>query len=113
MLQNNLDPAVAEDPANLIIYGGSGKAARNWESLEAILKTLQGLGNDETPLGPRGIPQGTYETLAELARQHFGGSLKGRWVLTGGMGGMSGAQPLAVTMNEGACLDGGGDPGKI
>jgi len=171
MLQNNLDPAVAEDPANLIVYGGSGKAARNWESLEAILRTLRTLGNDETLLvqsgkpvgvfttheqaprvllansnlvprwatwehfyeleakglimygqmtagswiyiGTQGILQGTYETLAELARRHFGGSLKGRWVLTGGMGGMSGAQPLAVTMNDGVCLDVEVDPARI
>jgi len=171
MLQNNLDPDVAEDPANLIVYGGSGKAARNWDCLEAILKTLLTLGNDETLLvqsgkpvgvfttheqaprvllansnlvprwatwekfyeleakglimygqmtagswiyiGTQGILQGTYETLAELARQHFSGSLKGRWVLTGGMGGMSGAQPLAVTMNEGVCLDVEVDPEKI
>ncbi len=171
MLQNNLDPAVAEDPDNLIVYGGSGKAARNWECLEAILRTLRELGNDETLLvqsgkpvgvfrtheeaprvllansnlvpkwatwktfyeleakglimfgqmtagswiyiGTQGILQGTYETLAELARQHFGGSLKGKWVLTGGMGGMSGAQPLAVTMNEGVCLDVEADPARI
>jgi urocanate hydratase len=171
MLQNNLDPDVAEDPANLIVYGGSGKAARNWDSLEAILKTLLALGNDETLLvqsgkpvgvfttheeaprvllansnlvprwatwekfyeleakglimygqmtagswiyiGTQGILQGTFETLAELARQHFSGSLKGRWVLTGGMGGMSGAQPLAVTMNEGVCLDVEVDPERI
>jgi urocanate hydratase len=171
MLQNNLDPAVAEDPDNLVVYGGSGRAARNWESLEAILRTLRTLGNDETLLvqsgkpvgvftthdeaprvllansnlvprwatwehfyeleakglmmygqmtagswiyiGTQGILQGTYETLAELARQQFGGSLKGRWVLTGGMGGMSGAQPLAVTMNEGVCLDVEVDPARI
>jgi urocanate hydratase len=171
MLQNNLDPAVAEDPANLVVYGGSGKAARNWDCLEAILRTLRTLGNDETLLvqsgkpvgvfttheeaprvllansnlvprwatwehfyeleakglvmygqmtagswiyiGTQGILQGTYETLAELARQHFSGSLKGKWVLTGGMGGMSGAQPLAVTMNEGVCLDVEVDPARI
>ena len=163
MLQNNLDPEVAEDPDNLIVYGGSGKAARDWDSLETILRTLTELEDDETLLvqsgkpvgvfrshpeaptvllansnlvprwadwehfyeleakglmmygqmtagswiyiGTQGILQGTYETLAELARQHFGGSLSGRWVLTGGMGGMSGAQPLAVTMNDGVCLD--------
>jgi urocanate hydratase len=162
MLQNNLDPEVAEDPDNLIVYGGSGKAARDWDSLETILRTLTELEDDETLLvqsgkpvgvfrshpeaptvllansnlvprwadwehfyeleakglmmygqmtagswiyiGTQGILQGTYETLAELARQHFGGSLSGRWVLTGGMGGMSGAQPLAVTMNDGVCL---------
>lgn len=162
MLMNNLDPEVAEDPENLVVYGGTGKAARDWASYEAIVKTLQELGNEETLLvqsgkpvgvikthdmaprvliansnlvpnwanwnhfreleqrglmmygqmtagswiyiGTQGILQGTYETLAELARQHFGGSLKGRLVLTGGLGGMGGAQPLAVTMNEGVAL---------
>ncbi len=171
MLLNNLDPEVAEDPDNLIVYGGSGKAARNWESLEAILESLKKLENDETLLvqsgkpvavfkshseaprvliansnlvpkwatwkhfyeleakglmmygqmtagswiyiGTQGILQGTYETLSELAQQHFGGSLKGRWVLTGGMGGMSGAQPLSVTMNNGVCLDVEVDPKRI
>ena len=163
MLMNNLDPEVAEKPEDLVVYGGSGKAARNWEAYEAIVRTLRDLENDETMLvqsgkpvgvfrttaaaprvliansllvpawatwehfwelegkglimygqmtagswiyiGTQGILQGTYETLAELARQHFGGSLKGKFVLTGGMGGMGGAQPLAVTMNEGVCLD--------
>ena len=163
MLMNNLDPDVAEQPEDLIVYGGSGKAARNWEAYEAIVRTLRELEADETMLvqsgkpvgvfkttpgaprvliansllvpawatwehfwelegkglimygqmtagswiyiGTQGILQGTYETLAELARQHFGGTLKGRLVLTAGMGGMSGAQPLAVTMNEGVCLD--------
>ncbi|KKM12794.1 urocanate hydratase [Clostridiales bacterium PH28_bin88] len=163
MLMNNLDPDVAEKPEDLIVYGGSGKAARNWESFEAIVRTLKELENDETMLvqsgkpvavfkthanaprvllanallvprwatwehfwelekkglimfgqmtagswiyiGSQGIIQGTYETLAELARQHFGGTLKGKFVLTGGMGGMGGAQPLAVTMNDGVCLD--------
>jgi urocanate hydratase len=163
MLMNNLDSEVAEKPEDLIVYGGSGKAARNWECFEAIVRILRDLENDETLLvqsgkpvavfkttdqaprvliansllvpawatwenfwelegkglimygqmtagswiyiGTQGILQGTYETLAELARQHFGGSLRGRLVLTGGMGGMGGAQPLAVTMNEGVCLD--------
>lgn len=163
MLYNNLDPRVAEDPENLIVYGGTGKAARNWQAFRAIVKSLKTMESDETLLvqsgkpvgifrthpwsprvliansnlvpnwanwdefrrlealglimygqmtagswiyiGTQGIIQGTYETLAELARQHFGGSLKGRLVLTAGMGGMSGAQPLAVTMNEGVCLD--------
>ena len=163
MLMNNLDPEVAEKPEDLIVYGGSGKAARNWEAYEAIVKTLRELEADETLLvqsgkpvgvfrtttgaprvliansllvpawatwehfwelegrglimygqmtagswiyiGTQGILQGTYETLAELARQHFTGSLRGKFVLTAGMGGMSGAQPLAVTMNEGVCLD--------
>jgi len=171
MLCNNLDPDVAEDPKNLIVYGGTGKAARNWPAFAAIVKSLKSMENDETllvqsgkpvgvfrthPYAPRvliansllvpdwanwdefrrlealglimygqmtagswiyigtqGIIQGTYETLAELARQHFGGSLKGKLVLTAGMGGMSGAQPLAVTMNEGCCLDVEVDPARI
>jgi urocanate hydratase len=163
MLMNNLDPEVAEKPEDLIVYGGSGKAARNWEAYEAIVRTLEELEADETMLvqsgkpvgvfrttpwaprvliansllvpawatwehfwelegkglimygqmtagswiyiGTQGILQGTYETLAELARQYFRGSLRGKFVLTAGMGGMGGAQPLAVTMNEGVCLD--------
>jgi urocanate hydratase len=171
MLMNNLDPAVAEKPEELIVYGGSGKAARNWDCYHAIVRTLKELENDETllvqsgkpvgvfkthPYSPRvliansnivpawanwnyfrkleamglimygqmtagswiyigtqGIIQGTYETFAECARQHFGGTLKGRWVLTGGMGGMSGAQPLSVTMNEGVILDVEVDPARI
>jgi urocanate hydratase len=163
MIKNNLDAEVAEKPDELIVYGGTGKAARNWECFDKIVETLQDLENDETLLvqsgkpvgvfkthenaprviisnsmlvpawanwdyfrdledrglimygqmtagswiyiGTQGILQGTYETLAELARQHFGGTLKGRLVLTGGMGGMGGAQPLAVTMNEGVVID--------
>jgi urocanate hydratase len=162
MLMNNLDPEVAEKPGELIIYGGSGKAARNWECYDAIVATLRRLGDDETLLvqsgkpvavfkthveaprvlivnallvphwatadefrrleglgltmygqmtagswiyiGTQGILQGTYETLAECARQNFGGSLRGRLTVTAGLGGMGGAQPLAVTMNEGVCL---------
>jgi urocanate hydratase len=162
MLMNNLDPEVAERPDELIVYGGSGKAARNWECFDAIVATLKRLGDDETLLvqsgkpvavfrshpgaprvliansllvphwatadefrrleglgltmygqmtagswiyiGTQGILQGTYETLAECARQHFGGSLAGRLTVTAGLGGMGGAQPLAVTMNEGVCL---------
>ena len=162
MLMNNLDPEVAEDPDHLIVYGGTGRAARSWEAFDAIVRELRGLGDDETllvqsgkPVGvfrttrdaPRvlianallvphwatwdqfreleragltmygqmtagswiyiatqGIVQGTYETFAELARQHFGGSLAGTTTLTAGLGGMGGAQPLAVTMNEGAVL---------
>jgi urocanate hydratase len=160
MLQNNLENA--EKPEELIIYGGTGKAARNWECFDAIVESLKALGNDETLLiqsgkpvgvfkttelaprvlianshlvphwstwevfheleakglimygqmtaggwayiGTQGILQGTYETFAACARQNFGGSLKGRLVLTGGLGGMGGAQPLSVTMNEGVCL---------
>ena len=162
MLMNNLDPEVAERPDELVVYGGSGKAARNWECFEAIVETLKRLGNEETLLvqsgkpvavfrthadaprvliansllvphwatadefrrleglgltmygqmtagswiyiGTQGILQGTYETLAECARRHFGGSLAGRLIVTAGLGGMGGAQPLAVTMNEGVCL---------
>jgi urocanate hydratase len=162
MLMNNLDPAVAERPDELIVYGGSGKAARNWACYEKIVETLRRLENDETLLvqsgkpvgvfrthdeaprvlianahlvprwatwaefrrlealgltmygqmtagswiyiGSQGILQGTYETFAECARQHFGGSLAGRLVVTGGLGGMGGAQPLAATMNGAAFL---------
>lgn len=162
MLMNNLDPDVAEDPENLIIYGGSGKAARNWDSYEAIIESLKNLEDDETLLvqsgkpvgifrthkdapkviisnsmlvpdwanweefrrleklgltmygqmtagswiyiGTQGILQGTYETFAECARQHFGGNLKGKFLLTAGIGGMGGAQPLAATMNGAAFL---------
>ncbi|MEO8089060.1 MAG: urocanate hydratase [Gemmatimonadales bacterium] len=162
MLMNNLDPAVAERPEELIVYGGSGKAARNWECYERIVTTLRRLENDETLLvqsgkpvgvfrthehaprvliananlvprwatwdefrrldalgltmygqmtagswiyiGTQGILQGTYETFAECARQHFGGTLEGRLVVTGGLGGMGGAQPLAATMNGAAFL---------
>ncbi len=162
MLMNNLDPEVAEDPDRLVVYGGSGRAARSWECFDAIVGALEELENDETlcvqsgkpigvfrthPMAPRvliananlvprwatadefrrlealgltmygqmtagswiyigsqGILQGTYETFAAVAARHFGGSLSGRWVLTGGCGGMGGAQPLAATMNGGACL---------
>ena len=162
MLMNNLDPDVAERPEDLVVYGGTGKAARSWEAFDAIVRELRRLGDDETLLvqsgkpvgvfrthewaprvliansnlvgkwanwdtfrelerkgltmygqmtagswiyiGTQGILQGTYETFAELARQHFGGTLRGRVVLTAGLGGMGGAQPLAVTMNEGVAL---------
>jgi urocanate hydratase len=162
MLHNNLDPAVAEHPEELIVYGGSGKAARNWASFDAMVKTLTNLENDETMLvqsgkpvgvfrthewaprvilansnlvgdwanwpefrrleqlgltmygqmtagswiyiGTQGILQGTYETFAAVAAKRFGGTLAGTLTLTGGCGGMGGAQPLAVTMNEGTCL---------
>jgi urocanate hydratase len=162
MLMNNLDPDVAERPDELIVYGGSGKAARNWECYERIVATLRRLENDDTLLvqsgkpvgvfttheeaprvlianahlvprwatwdefrrlealgltmygqmtagswiyiGTQGILQGTYETFAECARQHFGGTLEGRLVVTGGLGGMGGAQPLAATMNGAAFL---------
>ena len=157
MLMNNLDPDVAERPQDLVVYGGTGKAARNWEAFDAIVRTLKTLADDETLLiqsgkpvgvlrtheaaprvllansnlvgrwsnwehfhelerkglmmygqmtagswiyiGSQGIVQGTYETFAEAGRQHFGGSLEGKLVVSGGMGGMGGAQPLAATMN--------------
>jgi urocanate hydratase len=168
---NNLDPAVAERPDELIVYGGTGKAARNWECFERIVATLRRLGDDETLLvqsgkpvgvfqthaeaprvliananlvprwatweefrrlealgltmygqmtagswiyiGTQGILQGTYETFAECARQHFDGSLEGRLVVTGGLGGMGGAQPLAATMNGAAFLGVDVDPERI
>jgi urocanate hydratase len=156
MLMNNLDPEVAEKPDELVVYGGIGRAARDWESFDRIISALKTLESDETLLvqsgkpvgvfrthadaprvliansnlvpayanwehfhhldklglmmygqmtagswiyiGTQGIVQGTYETFAEVGRQHFGGSLKGKWILTGGLGGMGGAQPLAATM---------------
>jgi len=162
MLLNNLDAEVAEDPTNLVVYGGTGKAARDWDSLRAIVTTLQRLEADETLLvqsgkpvgvlrtttsaprvmiansnlvgnwanwehfrkleaegkmmygqmtagswiyiGTQGILQGTYETFAAAAKKLFGGTLKGQLVVTAGLGGMGGAQPLAATMNEGTCL---------
>src|SRR5262249_48567698 len=171
MLMNNLDPEVAEDPDRLVVYGGSGKAARTWEAFDRIVATLQKLGNDETLLvqsgkpvgvvrthdlaprvliansllvpkwatreefhrleemgltmygqmtagswiyiGTQGILQGTYETFAACARRHFGGSLSGRLVVSGGLGGMGGAQPLAATMNGAAFLGIDVDPARI
>ncbi len=162
MLMNNLDPDVAERPQDLVVYGGTGKAARDWPSYHAIVRELEALGNEETLLvqsgkpvgvfrtheeaprvliansnlvgqwsnwdefrkleqlglimygqmtagswiyiGSQGILQGTYETFASAARKHFGGSLAGKLVVTGGMGGMGGAQPLAATMNGAAFL---------
>jgi urocanate hydratase len=171
MLMNNLDPEVAERPEDLVVYGGTGRAARSWDAFHAIVRALRSLESDETllvqsgkpvgifrthPMAPRvlisnamlvphwanyetfhrleqagltmygqmtagswiyigtqGILQGTYETLGECAGQHFGGSLKGRVVLTAGLGGMGGAQPLAVTMNEGIALVVEIDPARI
>src|SRR3954454_10078940 len=177
MLMNNLDPEVAEDPDHLVVYGGTGRAARSWAAFDAIVRELRALEGDETLLiqsgksggvlrthpwpppgkpvglvrahpwaprvliansilvgkwatwehfrdlekrglmmygqmtagswiyiGTQGILQGTFETFGELARQHFGGSLRGKVVLTAGLGGMGGAQPPAVTMNDGVCL---------
>jgi urocanate hydratase len=171
MLMNNLDPEVAERPGDLIVYGGAGKAARNWECYHRIVETLRRLENDETMLvqsgkpvgvfrthpyaprvlisnamlvpawgnwekfreleelgltmygqmtagswiyiGTQGILQGTYETFAAAAQKHFGGSLRGRLVLTAGLGGMGGAQPLSVTMNDGVILAVEVDPARI
>ncbi len=171
MLMNNLDPEVAERPEDLVVYGGTGKAARSWEAFDAIVASLRNLDDDETLLvqsgkpvgvlrtfpdaprvliansllvpqwanwdefrrlealgltmygqmtagswiyiGTQGILQGTYETFAELARQHYGGSLAGKIVLTAGLGGMGGAQPLAVTMNDGVCIAVEVDPVRI
>ena len=129
MLYNNLDPEVAEHPEELVVYGGIGKAARNWKAFEAIENTLRNLEADETMLvqsgkpglimygqmtagswiyiGSQGIVQGTYETFAELANQEYKSDLTGTITLTAGLGGMGGAQPLAVTMNNGVaiCVD--------
>ncbi|MGY8779426.1 MAG: urocanate hydratase, partial [Longimicrobiales bacterium] len=171
MLMNNLDPDVAEHPDELIVYGGTGRAARSWAAFDAIVESLRDLENDETLLvqsgkpvgifrthehaprvliansnlvgrwatwdhfrelerkglmmygqmtagswiyiGTQGILQGTYETFGAMADKHFGGSLKGKWILTGGMGGMGGAQPLATTMNEGVMLCVEVDPTRI
>jgi len=171
MLMNNLDPEVAEKPAELIVYGGAGKAARNWEAYHLIVRCLKDLDHDETLLvqsgkpvgifkthedaprvlivnamvvpkwanwekfreleelgltmygqmtagswiyiGTQGILHGTYETFASAARKHFGGTLKGRLVLSAGLGGMGGAQPLAATMNEGVFLGVEVDPARI
>ncbi len=171
MLMNNLDPDVAERPEDLVVYGGSGRAARSWPAFDAIVSTLRRLGHDETLLvqsgkpvavfrthpwaprvlianallvpawatwdvfrdledrgltmygqmtagswiyiGTQGILQGTYETLAELARRHFHGTLRGTLTVTAGLGGMGGAQPLAVTMNGGIALVIEVDPSRI
>ena len=171
MLMNNLDPEVAERPEDLVVYGGSGKAARNWPAFDAIVESLRSLEHDETlvvqsgkpvaifrthPWAPRvlianalvvpawatwktfrdledrgltmygqmtagswiyigtqGILQGTYETLAAVARAHFGGTLRGKLTVTAGLGGMGGAQPLAVTMNEGVAIVVEVDPGRL
>ncbi|WP_336036996.1 urocanate hydratase [Halobacterium yunchengense] len=171
MLNNNLDPEVAERPEDLVVYGGTGRAARSWDAYDAILDELRELGDEETLLvqsgkpvgvfetheraprvliansnlvgkwddwehfheleanglimygqmtagswayiGTQGIIQGTFETLAEAARQHFDGDLSGRIVATGGLGGMGGAQPLAVTMNGGVCIAAEVDEARI
>src|SRR5881392_1536485 len=171
MLMNNLDPNVAEDPDRLVVYGGTGRAARSWEALDTIVASLRGLEKDETLLvqsgkpvgkfrthdeapriliansnlvgqwnnypefnrlerigltmygqmtagswiyiGSQGIVQGTFETFAAAGRKHFGGSLEGKLVLTGGLGGMGGAQPLAATMNGAIFLGVEVDPARI
>src|SRR4029077_5749168 len=171
MLMNNLDPEVAERPQDLVVYGGSGKAARDWPAYHAIVRELESLGNDETLLvqsgkpvgvfrtheeaprvliansnlvghwsnweqfraleklglimygqmtagswiyiGTQGILQGTYETFAAAPRTHCGGSLAGHVGVTGGLGGMGGAQPLAATLNEAAFLAVEVDPGRV
>src|SRR6266446_3404839 len=171
MLMNNLDPDVAERPQDLVVYGGTGRAARNWESYHAIVATLQKLENDKTLLvqsgkpvgvfkthdhaprvliansnlvghwsnwekfneleraglmmygqmtagswiyiGSQGIVQGTFETFSAAADKHFGGSLEGKLVVSGGMGGMGGAQPLAATMTGAAFLGIEVDPERI
>ena len=171
MLMNNLDPNVAEDPDRLVVYGGTGRAARSWEAFDAIIRSLRELENDETLLvqsgkpvgkfrthndaprvliansnlvgqwnnyaefnrlermgltmygqmtagswiyiGSQGIVQGTFETFAAAGRKHFGGSLEGKFVLTGGLGGMGGAQPLAATMNGALFLGVDVDPARI
>ncbi|MGE0462348.1 MAG: urocanate hydratase [Vicinamibacterales bacterium] len=171
MLMNNLDPEVAERPEDLVVYGGTGRAARSWEAFDAIVRSLRALDHDETLLiqsgkpvgvfrtsthaprvliananlvpkwatwetfrdledrgltmygqmtagswiyiGTQGILQGTYETLAAIARRHFGGTLAGRVTVTAGLGGMGGAQPLAATMNEGVALVVEVDPARI
>jgi urocanate hydratase len=171
MLMNNLDPDVAERPEDLVVYGGSGRAARSWPAFDAIVAALKALEGDETLLiqsgkpvgvfrthpwaprvlianallvpawanwttfrdledkgltmygqmtagswiyiGTQGILQGTYETLAAVARKHFSGTLRGTLTVTAGLGGMGGAQPLAVTMNEGVALVIEVDPSRI
>src|SRR6202011_3310393 len=171
MLMNNLDPEVAEKPDDLVVYGGTGKAARNWQCFHAIVRSLKDLAADETLLvqsgkpggvfrtheyaprvlicnsnlvghwnnwerfneldraglmmygqmtagswiyiGTQGILQGTYETFVSVAKKHFAGDLDGKLVVTGGMGGMGGAQPLAATMNDAACLGIDVDPERI
>src|ERR1700693_1890953 len=117
MLMNNLDPEVAERPDDLVVYGGRGKAARSWAAFDRIVAEIRRLDHDETLLvqagkpagswiyiGTQGILQGTFQAFAAVADQRFGGTLAGRLVLTAGLGGMGGAQPLAVTLNGGVAL---------
>src|ERR687897_963496 len=109
MFMNNLDPEVAERPEDLVVYGGTGKAARNWECFRELEKAGLTMFGQMTAgswiyIGTQGILQGTYGTFAAVAEQSFGGTLKGRICLTAGLGGMGGAQPLAISMNEGVAL---------
>src|SRR5216683_905901 len=118
MLMNNLDPEVAEKPEELVVYGGTGKAARNWECFHALDRAGLMMYGQMTAgswiyIGTQGILQGTYETFAAAAKKHFGGNLAGKLVVTGGMGGMGGAQPLAATMNGAAFLGIDVDPERI
>src|SRR5678809_1809339 len=171
MLMNNLDPEVAENPDQLVVYGGSGRAARSWDAFDAIVRSLRELENDETLLvqsgkpvgkfktheeaprvliansnlvgqwnnyaefnrlerlgltmygqmtagswiyiGSQGIVQGTFETFAEAGRQHYGGNWSGKWILTAGLGGMGGAQPLAATMAGASMIAIECDPSRI
>src|SRR5678809_652599 len=171
MLMNNLDPEVAEAPDRLVVYGGTGRAARSWEAFDAIVRSLRELDDDETLLvqsgkpvgkfktheeaprvliansnlvgqwnnypefnrlerlgltmygqmtagswiyiGSQGIVQGTYETFAEAGRQHYGGNWSGKWILTAGLGGMGGAQPLAATMAGASMIAIECDPSRI
>src|SRR3979409_1421129 len=136
MLMNNLDEEVAERPQDLVVYGGKGKAARNWDCYHAIVHSLKNLENDETLLeqagtrggvmmygqmtagswiyiGSQGIVQGTYETFNAAADEHFGGDLSGKLIVSGGMGGMGGAQPLAATMTGATFLGIDVDPERI
>ncbi|MEO0823549.1 MAG: urocanate hydratase, partial [Pseudomonadota bacterium] len=171
MIQNNLDPDVAENPGELVVYGGIGRAARSWSDFDQILESLKTLGEEETLLvqsgrpvgvfqthadaprvliansnlvphwatwdhfnaldrvglmmygqmtagswiyiGTQGIVQGTYETFAEAGRQHYGGDLTGKWILTAGLGGMGGAQPLAAVFAGASCLAVECDPERI
>src|SRR6266581_3556532 len=118
MLLNNLDPEVAEKPEELVVYGGTGKAARNWDRFHELDRAGLMMYGQMTAgswiyIGTQGILQGTYETFAAAAKKHFGGNLAGKLVVTGGMGGMGGAQPLAATMNGGAFLGIDVDPERI
>src|ERR1700693_5635270 len=171
MLMNNLDPNVAERPDDLVVYGGSGRAARDWDSFDRIVTALRRLEGDQTLLvqsgkpvgvfrthadaprvliansnlvphwanwehfnlldrkglmmfgqmtagswiyiGTQGIVQGTYEPFVELGRQHYGGNLRGKWILTAGLGGMGGAQPLAAVMAGASCLPRGWQPSRL